>query len=133
MTFSGLAMIKTTESSPPPTDLAFEEAVQLLHKLERKLRLEVESDLRDLRLQMTAKKIDFVSRKAQRLYTIRQQLGSCRVLCKQVTITLPFNKHGRKFICYSYICFYSLFSCFQQIPSRSNITHKLAFVFKNQS
>jgi hypothetical protein len=29
MTFSGLAMIKTTESSPPPTDLTFEEAVQV--------------------------------------------------------------------------------------------------------
>jgi hypothetical protein len=64
-------MIKTTESSPPPTDLAFEEAVQLLHRLEKRLRLEVESDLRDLRLQMTAKKIEYVSRKAQRLYTIR--------------------------------------------------------------
>ena len=77
-------MIKTTESSPPPTDLGFEDAVQLLHKLERRLRLEVESDLRDLRMQMTARKIDYVSRKAQRLYTIRQQLGTCRVLCKQV-------------------------------------------------
>jgi hypothetical protein len=43
----------------------------------------METELRELRLNMTAKKIDLVSRKAQRLYTIRQQLGACRVLCRQ--------------------------------------------------
>ena len=79
----GLAMITTTESSPPPTELAFEEALQLLHKLEKRLRAEMDTDLRELRLRMTAKKIDYVSRKAQRLYMIRQQLGACRVLCRQ--------------------------------------------------
>merc|ERR1712055_25769 len=41
----GLAMIKTTEDSPPPTDIPFEDAVRILHATERRLRAETQLDI----------------------------------------------------------------------------------------
>ena len=79
----GLAMIRTTEDSPPPTNLAFEEALKILYTTEAKLRTEVEMDIVDLKRAMTATKIDKVSRKATRLHTLRALLNNCRVLCRQ--------------------------------------------------
>ena len=42
-------MIRTVEDSPPPTNLTFEEALKILYTTERKLRVEVEGDIVDLR------------------------------------------------------------------------------------
>merc|ERR1712223_1773823 len=79
----GLAMIKTTEDSPPPTNLAFEDAVRILHATERRLRTETQLEIVDLRLQMTASKIEKVTFKASRLHALRTLLNNCRVLCRQ--------------------------------------------------
>ena len=76
-------MIKTTEDSPPPTNLGFDEALKILYTTERKLRTEVEMDIVDLRKAMTASKIDRVTGKATRLHTLRALLNNCRVLCRQ--------------------------------------------------
>ncbi len=46
--------------------------------------------------------------------------------------TLEPSKHGRTFVCYSYICFYSFIPRFQQIPTRTNLTTLFAFVFKKR-
>merc|ERR1712110_912029 len=79
----GLAMIKTTEDSPPPTSLSFEDAVRILHATERRLREETQLEIVDLRLQMTAAKIEKVTFKASRLHALRTLLNNCRVLCRQ--------------------------------------------------
>jgi len=79
----GLAMIRTTEDSPPPTNLAFEDAVRILHATERRLRTETQTEIVDLRLQMTASKIEKVTFKASRLHALRTLLNNCRVLCRQ--------------------------------------------------
>merc|ERR1712110_240746 len=79
----GLAMIKTTEYSPPPTSLSFEDAVRILHATERRLREETQLEIVDLRLQMTASKIEKVTFKASRLHALRTLLNNCRVLCRQ--------------------------------------------------
>ena len=79
----GLAMIKTTEDSPPPTSLTFEDAVRILHATERRLREETQLEIVDLRLQMTASKIEKVTFKASRLHALRTLLNNCRVLCRQ--------------------------------------------------
>ena len=79
----GLAMIKTTEDSPPPTNLSFEDAVRILHATERRLRTETQLEIVDLRLQMTATKIEKVTFKASRLHALRTLLNNCRVLCRQ--------------------------------------------------
>ena len=89
----GLAMIKTTEDSPPPTNLGFDEALKILYTTERKLRTEVEMDIVDLRKAMTAAKIDRVTCKAHRLHTLRALLNNCRVLCRQEeTVMTDFEK-----------------------------------------
>ena len=79
----GLAMIQTTEDSPPPTNLSFEDALRVLHATERRLRAEVQLDIGDLRLCMTAPKIERVTFKASRLHALRTLLNNCRVLCRQ--------------------------------------------------
>jgi len=79
----GLAMIKTTEDSPPPTNLSFEDAVRILHATERRLRTETQLEIVDLRIQMTASKIEKVTFKASRLHALRTLLNNCRVLCRQ--------------------------------------------------
>merc|ERR1712223_1292919 len=79
----GLAMIKTTEDSPPPTNLSFEDAVRILHATERRLRTETQLEIVDLRIQMTASKIEKVTFKASRLHALRTLLNHCRVLCRQ--------------------------------------------------
>ena len=76
-------MIRTTEDSPPPTNLTFEDAVRILHATERRLREETQSEIVDLRLQMTASKIEKVTFKASRLHALRTLLNNCRVLCRQ--------------------------------------------------
>ncbi len=43
-----------------------------------------------------------------------------------------FSKHGRRFVCYSYICFYSFIPRFQQIQTRTNTRLLLVFVFIKQ-
>lgn len=79
----GLAMITTTESSPPPTGMEFEDAVRLLHSTERRFRLEAELDIADLRRKMTAAKIEHVIWKVGRLHAMRRLLNNCRVVCRQ--------------------------------------------------
>merc|ERR1712223_1613894 len=79
----GLSMIKTTEDSPPPTNLSFEDAVRILHATERRLRTETQLEIVDLRIQMTASKIEKVTFKASRLHALRTLLNNCRVLCRQ--------------------------------------------------
>ena len=76
-------MIKTTEKTPPPTDLAWEEALTTLHYLEKQLTIEVQSDIEKLKCRMTSSKIDLVSRKSQRLYQMRLLLRSTRRLCRE--------------------------------------------------
>ena len=44
----GLSMIKTTEDSPPPTNLSFEDAVRILHATERRLRTETQLEIVDV-------------------------------------------------------------------------------------
>ncbi len=46
--------------------------------------------------------------------------------------TLLKGKHGRRFVCYSYICFYSLIPRYQQIATRTNTMLLFAFVFENR-
>merc|ERR1711936_1112775 len=76
----GLAMIKTTEKTPPPTDMAWEEALSTLHYMEKQLTIEVQSNIETLRSRMTSSKIDLVSRKAKRLYQMRVLLNTTRRL-----------------------------------------------------
>ena len=92
-------MIKTTEDSPPPTNLGFDEALKILYTTERKLRTEVEMDIVDLRKAMTAAKIDRVTCKAHRLHTLRALLNNCRVLCRQEeSVMTDFEKvKGKSF------------------------------------
>merc|ERR1712062_445036 len=63
----GLAMIKTTEKTPPPTDMAWEEALTTLHYMEKQLTVEVQSDIDKLRSRMTSSNFVLVARKSQRL------------------------------------------------------------------
>lgn len=63
--------------------LTFDEALKQLMTLEKKLRLEMQHNLRDLKLHMTQNKIDLVIRKANKLYQIRSQLGASKTLFKQ--------------------------------------------------
>jgi len=79
----GLAMIKTTEKTPPPTDMAWEEALSTLHYMEKQLSIEVASDIDKLRLRMTSSKIDLVARKSKRLYQMRLLLRSTRRMCRE--------------------------------------------------
>jgi hypothetical protein len=51
--------------------------------LEKKLRIEMQSNLRELKLHMTQKRVDKVANKAQRLFQIRQQLSCSKVLYRQ--------------------------------------------------
>ena len=45
---------------------------------------------------------------------------------------LSQTKHGRRFVCYSYICFYSFIPRFQQIATRTNTYHYLHLLFLNR-
>ena len=65
------------------SQIDFETALKQLITLEKKLRLEMQHNLRDLKLNMTQNKLDNVIRKANRLYQIRSQLGSSKSLFKQ--------------------------------------------------
>ena len=53
-----MMMIRTTEDSPPPSNLSFDESLKILYTTERKLRTEVTTDIVELRKAMTAAKID---------------------------------------------------------------------------
>merc|ERR1711997_802074 len=79
----GLAMIKTTEKTPPPTNMTFEEALATLHQLEKQLTIEVQKDIQKLRAKMTAAKIELVARKSKRLYDMRVLLNTTRRLCRE--------------------------------------------------
>merc|ERR1712018_1067118 len=79
----GLAMIKTTEKTPPPTNMTFEEALATLHQLEKQLTIEVQKDIQKLKAKMTAAKIELVSRKSKRLYEMRLLLNTTRRLCRE--------------------------------------------------
>merc|ERR1712051_317530 len=102
----GLAMIKTTEKTPPPTDMAWEEALSTLHYMEKQLTIEVASDIDKLRLRMTSSKIDLVARKSKRLYQMRLLLRSTRRMCREeedimadfsgVKATMDTNPHSRE-------------------------------------
>ena len=76
-------MITTTESTPPPTDLTWEDALANLHYLEKQLTEVVQIDLETLRYRMTSAKIDLVSRKSLRLYQMRKLLNQTRRLCRE--------------------------------------------------
>ena len=53
---------KQKSESPPVTSLEFEEALRHLYALEKRLRIEMQQNLRDLKLNMTQRKIDYVTR-----------------------------------------------------------------------
>ena len=59
--------------TPPVTALEFREALRHLIALEKKMRLEMQSNLRELKLHMTQRRVDRVANKAQKLFQIRQQ------------------------------------------------------------
>ena len=46
-------MLRTTEDSPPPSNLSFDESLKILYTTERKLRTEVTTDIVELRKAMT--------------------------------------------------------------------------------
>merc|ERR1711997_1287271 len=55
----GLAMIKTTEKTPPPTNMTFEEALATLHQLEKQLTIEVQKAFNfeiDFSIRITSRK-----------------------------------------------------------------------------
>merc|ERR1712223_1269704 len=81
----GLAMIRPNlhESTPPPTNMTWDEALAILHKLEKQLTLNVQTDLEKLRYRMTHSKIDLVARKSLRLYQMRVLLNTTRRLCRE--------------------------------------------------
>ena len=55
------------------TALEFRDALRHLVALEKKMRLEMQSNLRELKLHMTQRRVDRVANKAQKLFQIRQQ------------------------------------------------------------
>ena len=59
--------------TPPVTALEFRDALRHLVALEKKMRLEMQSNLRELKLHMTQRRVDRVANKAQKLFQIRQQ------------------------------------------------------------
>merc|ERR1711963_36765 len=90
----GLAMIRSNlhESTPPPTEMSWEEALAVLHKLEKQLTINVQQDLERLRYRMTSSKIDLVARKCQRLYQMRVLLRNTRRLVKEEeSVMTDFN------------------------------------------
>merc|ERR1711963_1332742 len=90
----GLAMIRSNlhESTPPPTEMSWEEALAVLHKLEKQLTINVQEDLERLRYRMTSSKIDLVARKCQRLYQMRVLLRNTRRLVKEEeSVMTDFN------------------------------------------
>ena len=72
-----------TESTPPPTDLSWLEALSLLHKLEKQLTYDVQNDIQRMRYKMTASKIELVSRKSIRLHQMRLLLNQTRRLARE--------------------------------------------------
>merc|ERR1712110_264778 len=81
----GLAMIKTKlhETTPPPTNMTWEEALAVLHKLEKQLTINVQMDLERMRYRMTMTKIDLVARKSLNLYKMRILLNQTRRLVRE--------------------------------------------------
>jgi len=69
--------------SPPMSRLDFDEALKLLKDMELKLRLEMLANLKELRANMTQRRIDSVTRKAAKLYNVRRQLRSSKLLSDQ--------------------------------------------------
>ena len=55
------------------TALEFRDALRHLIALEKKMRLEMQTNLRELKLHMTQRRVDRVANKAQKLFQIRQQ------------------------------------------------------------
>ena len=64
--------------TPPVTALEFRDALRHLIALEKKMRLEMQTNLRELKLHMTQRRIDRVANKAQKLFQIRQQARPLR-------------------------------------------------------
>merc|ERR1712110_8945 len=81
----GLAMIKTKlhETTPPPTNMTWEEALAVLHKLEKQLTINVQMDLERMRYRMTMTKINLVARKSLNLYKMRILLNQTRRLVRE--------------------------------------------------
>ena len=83
-TVQGAAAAPTNDSAPTAVSkMDFDEALRHLVAMERKLRLELGENLRELRLHATQRRIDAVTAKASRLYTMRQRLSSSRSLLRQ--------------------------------------------------